>query len=322
MEPITYPQYPSTYEMEDASEKLLRQVAPKNWLIKSAERRDMGIDGEVEIRKSLTRQVTGEHFKFQLKSTQRLVWREGMAKSNRIKVSTANYWLGLKVPVFLLQADLTANVIYFAAAGPQLRRMYPDLEGQRSIQLNLNQGQWIGGPDGLRIFESQYVSERGLTEAMGAAEHLLTELLNYAEFLEEAQGRDYMMEADPAEVDRLRDICERVAEVGSHLGEGPILSFDKAVELAEGQLGLGGDVHEYTVTHVCREVEQVMTRFAHSLLIRIHKEEGRYWEVHKPSLHARCARRLTLVEHLLSRTAILPPHKRREAYGQLKQTRV
>lgn len=96
-------------------------------------------------------------------------------------------------------------------------------------------------PEQLEVLQKQYDTERGLTEVMGAAEHLLSELENYAAFLEEVQGRDPWMEAEPGKVERLREIYERVTALGLHLGRDAALPFSQAVQKYEDQLALGGD---------------------------------------------------------------------------------
>ena len=65
-------------------------------------------------------QVTGQLMSAQLKGVQEIKWGSSdsglrVARSPSVKTTTAAYWLGLPVPVFLFVADLSSGNVHFVA---------------------------------------------------------------------------------------------------------------------------------------------------------------------------------------------------------------
>lgn len=313
--PQTYPQYAVPLQMEDQSLALLQYICPVNWLVRPTIVRDIGVDGEIELHEGGL--FKGQLFKFQLKSAQKIEWRQddGVGISSKIKVSTANYWLELGLPVFLLQADLSEQTIYFQAVGPQLRQRFREMQKHQEIHLKLHREQRIDSPQGMAIFERQYVQARDQTKLMGLAARLLFGLRDTAQFLEEAQGRDEFMEVEPDVQERLRVSYKLYADLCDDLEGITVISYWDLVRQCQKEIGKVGEFHEYTATELCRQIEQKLPLFAKLLLKKIQCEERQYWGEKYPELVDHCDSLSSFVEHLAERVLVTPLGLRWRQFG-------
>src|SRR5262249_23244534 len=131
-----------THVTETESWRLLQSVAPKEWIVREVSERDYGIDCYVEIA-SKDGHITGELISAQLKGVKQLDWKEKKsersARSPDVKSSTANYWLNLPVPVFLLVADLAAKKVHYVPVKEVIRAKFDQLESQDTITFPLRE---------------------------------------------------------------------------------------------------------------------------------------------------------------------------------------
>jgi hypothetical protein len=138
---LRFPERTDTHVTEAESWRLLQNLAPKEWIVREVSERDYGIDAYIEL-VSKGGQITGELMSAQLKGVQEIDWKPSdggfrVARSPSVKTTTAAYWLGLPVPVFLLVADLSAGNIYFVAVKEGIRRRFEKLESQDTISFKL-----------------------------------------------------------------------------------------------------------------------------------------------------------------------------------------
>ena len=298
-----YPQHSTAQDKEERSKRLLEQLAPASWQIRPIGERDVGIDGEAEIR--VNNRYTGWFFKYQLKSTDSIEWSmAGASRSSAIKTSTANYWLGLEVPVFLFQADLAEGVIYFQAVGTELRTRFAEFQNQKTLSIELSQELRLGRWDTAEAFAAAFRWERALPRLTALAERFLLGFEGCAVFLEISQGRDFHMEADESLKDRIRVHYETHIELRALLGLPAVEPYDDLITRCERELGCGGGFHEYTVTELCRAIEVEMPNYATCLMNMFAVRERSYWLMKCPALVSQCDRLAPFVERLQKRVQV------------------
>ena len=298
-----YPQHSETQDKEERSKRLLEQLAPTSWQIRPITERDVGIDGEAEIR--VNNRYTGLFFKYQLKSTDSIEWSMvGSSRSSAIKSSTANYWLGLEIPVFLFQADLVEGAIYFRAVGAELRRRFGEFQDQKTLSIELSRELRLGRWDAAEAFDAAFRWERALPRLAALAERFLLGLEASAIFLEISQGRDFHMEADESLREQIRVHYETHVELRALLGLPSVEPYDDLITRLERELGSSGGFHEYTVTELCRSIEVEMPNHATRLMNMFAVRERAFWLMKCPTLVSQCDRLSPFVAELQQRVQI------------------
>ena len=131
------PTRPETHIIETDSMRLLQQLAPREWIVREVTERDYGIDCYIEIT-SKSGELTGDLISVQLKGVKKVDWKSNADNVNEcyspyVKVSTANYWLSLPVPVFMFVADLKLKNIHFVPVKEHLRSNFSKLETQNVL---------------------------------------------------------------------------------------------------------------------------------------------------------------------------------------------
>lgn len=310
-----YPQHSATQDKEERSKRLLEQLAPASWQIRPITERDVGIDGEAEIR--VNNRYTGLFFKYQLKSTDSIEWNmAGSSRSSAIKSSTANYWLGLEIPVFLFQADLAEGGVYFQAVGTELRTRFGEFQDQKTLSIELSSQLRLGHRDAEEAFDAAFRWERALPRLTALAERFLLGFEACAVFLEISQGRDFHMEADESLRDQIRVHYETHIELRALLGLPSVEPYDDLVTRCERELGGGGGFHEHTVTELCRVIELEMPNYATRLVNMFAVQERSYWLMKCPALVSQCDRLTPFVEKLQKRVQIASVGYRWRVLGQ------
>jgi hypothetical protein len=178
----------------------LQQLAPRQWIVREISERDYGIDAYVEIATE-GGAITGNLISLQLKGVQQIRWREVKGGSRRatspqINKSTANYWLGLPIPVFLLLADLAANNIYYATVESQLRNHFDSLSTQNSVTLTLDERANLETDEGRKLFHILVARERLQPRFVLDVTSLLNSVQTFADFILSNQGYDRFLDVD------------------------------------------------------------------------------------------------------------------------------
>lgn len=68
--------------------------------------------------------VSGDVCFIQLKSTDKIKWKNGKAKLSGIKKSTINYWMSLPAPVFIFWIDLSTEELFFCSIKSFIRKKF------------------------------------------------------------------------------------------------------------------------------------------------------------------------------------------------------
>lgn len=301
------PQYAKSLQMEDRSLDLLNYRRFPSWIVRPIGHRDLGIDGEVEMHKN--GRPAALFLKFQLKSHDKIKWdRSGIVRSSPLAVASANYWLGVQknqgIPVFLFEADLSSESVYFAAMGPQLRRNYDALFKQSSVTLEMQRSHHLADPNAAQLFDKLFQRECTLRDFVASAERCLFSLRDKAFFLLASQGRDGHMEVgDRAREQRIYEIYQNTCDLQYHLRiqndelTMPYLpEFRQFVSQCQTEMGGSGDMLEYTMTLLCEKLEQVLPFMVGAIIVRFHDEEGAYWRREQPALFDKCAELSSFVE--------------------------
>jgi hypothetical protein len=111
---LSFPKRTNTHVTEAGSWRLLQSLAPEEWIVREVSEWDYGTDAYIELVEA-TGEITGHLLSGQLKGVQSIEWQPSedggrIARSPSVKTSTAAYWLGLPIPVFLFVADLATTL--------------------------------------------------------------------------------------------------------------------------------------------------------------------------------------------------------------------
>ena len=191
---MRFPKRSSTHFTEAEANKKLMQLAPKNWVVREVTERDYGIDYYVEIF-SKNNELTGDLCSIQLKGTQGLNWGDEKAKFSGIKTSTANYWLGLPVPVFLLVADLSEDDIYYVSVKTHLKKQFIKLSNQDTVSLPLNKKLNLKSIEGKAYLHALYHREKNTNKFEFYLSMLLSNIDKFSEMTVN-RGRDHFLEVE------------------------------------------------------------------------------------------------------------------------------
>lgn len=102
------PVRPRQHVLDDETERAFSSALPAEWIFRSTDRHDYGIDGTVEIFRS--QRATGEVFNVQLKGTDSQ--DDGAGTSVLVKVDTAAYWNLLQLPTLVARYHSASGNLY------------------------------------------------------------------------------------------------------------------------------------------------------------------------------------------------------------------
>lgn len=201
---MKFPERTESHTKETDACKIFEAAAPSSWIVRNLTERDYGIDYYVEITSS--GQVTGDLCSIQVKGTGKLSWESDAEKKpvrsviSGVQTSTVNYWMGLPVPVFIINVDLSEKVAYFAPAKYQVREQFKAFQEQASMSFSFLPGARLGTDPGTKLFEALYRHEK----AFPTFEHYFRELLihgeAYREHIEINQNRDPHLLVEPEQL--------------------------------------------------------------------------------------------------------------------------
>lgn len=155
---------------ESDSFTVLRQLLPREWVIRELSERDYGIDVYVEIvgKKQV---LSGDMTALQLKGKKAVKFVNGRATFSGVKRETLNYWLSLPVPAFLCVACLSTKKCYWANIKSQNRQ--GRFKGEsKTVSIQLFEELDFSRP-GLNAFLESYIREKRWPEIENAIEKSL-----------------------------------------------------------------------------------------------------------------------------------------------------
>ena len=135
MAEVGFPKRPAQHVSEDESMRLFQKLVPKEWIVRSQQGSDYGIDAEVEIVMP-DGDVRGDLVKVQLKGRASIeLDGDDRASVGGIKQTTLNYWLSLakRIPVFAVATDHEKGCAYFTPVFWQASELLDGTEATKTI---------------------------------------------------------------------------------------------------------------------------------------------------------------------------------------------
>lgn len=291
---MKFPQRTLTHKIEASSWRILQSTAPDEWIIREVSERDYGVDCYIEITTS-TGAVTGQLVSVQLKGVEKLEWNDDgngkrITRSPQIKTSSARYWLGLPVPVFLFVADLSEEQVYFIAVDSEIRKQFGKLSKQDSITFELKDTLNIATEAGRIIFNWLALRERAHEQIASHITNLISHIQPFGEFISINQGRDLFMEVESDRHLQFRAIYE-TCQAASFL-----LTSEWKVESLETLYSSDKEqwkdpyvvLHEGTLDRALSQLEKIFLPTVRAALELVTIKQSDYWRTRDPVLHRLC----------------------------------
>lgn len=280
---LKYPKRSVTHNTETKSWRILDSLAPQDWILREVTERDYGIDAYIEL-VSQNNQITGDLTSAQLKGVDSIKWKQGSALSPQIKVSTAAYWLGLPVPVFLLIADIAASDVYFLPVKQAIRANYDKLEQQESLTFPLSKTLSLKSANGSDTFRKLYSWEKLHPQFAFHITNLISQIETIGEFILMNQNRDIFAEFETERHLQFRAIYESCQMASSLLGiPWPIVSLQHLYN--QDHTAWKDDyiwLHEQTLDHALQKLQTVFPELVRSALKLVTETEAAYWKAKNP----------------------------------------
>jgi hypothetical protein len=129
------PQRTREHIVADRATLIVRTALPPEWVTRE-QSHDYGIDLEVEYRTG-SGLLAGEIVKFQVKGHEEIRFTNDLHRE-RIKTHTAQYWLRLRMPIFLAVVDVAAETVYCVDAAAELRKQASKAFEKRGITIPIS----------------------------------------------------------------------------------------------------------------------------------------------------------------------------------------
>ncbi|WP_299214329.1 DUF4365 domain-containing protein [uncultured Dokdonia sp.] len=198
---MDYPERIPNHIKETTSYKIFANHIPDSWIIRDVTERDYGVDCYVEMVNEKN-QLIGDLACVQLKSMETIKWNlDGTYLFSKAKISTSNYWKGIPVPVFLFLTDNEKGSAYFLCVKNHIRNHYLKFAKQKSFTYRFSRGSDLfdinSGPS---LFRLRYLWQGRRERFETEMKMFLSNLLNYQNFLDEHNHRDYHLPIESIEL--------------------------------------------------------------------------------------------------------------------------
>jgi hypothetical protein len=292
---MKFPERSDSHVTEAESWRLLQALAPKEWIVREVSERDYGIDAYIELT-SEAGQITGQLMSVQLKGVQAIDWRPSerglrVASSPSVKTTTAAYWLGLPVPVFLFVADLTAENIHFVAVQEGIRTQFDKLDSQSTISFALGDKLDLRSEAGLTLLHRFYARERRHEQFSFHITNLINQIDAFADFIRANQNRDIFMgvEAERHLTFRaLHESCRMASLYLEHEWTVESLSDLYAKDRDEWK-DENYYLHERTLDYALQKIEMLFPALVRKALALVSETQASYWRDKDPVFFSLCS---------------------------------
>ncbi len=292
---MKYPERPDTHVTEAESWRLLQSIAPKHWIVREVSERDYGIDAYIEL-VSAGGQITGQLISVQLKGVKTIDWKpsdEGfrLARSPSIKTTTAAYWLGLPVPVFLFVADLSARNIYFVAAQEAIRAQFDNFDSQDTISFKLADRLDLKTDGGLKTFRWFYARETLHSQFIFHITNLINQVQMFGDFIRENQNRDIFMEVEAERHLQFRALYEACQMASLYLNhKWPMEPLPELYKMDRDEWNNDYTyLHEKTLDYVLQRIEGLFPVLVRKALVLVSETQASYWRDKDPVFFSLCS---------------------------------
>jgi len=293
---MKYPQRTDTHITETASWRLLQASAPREWIVRDVSERDYGIDAYIEIA-TPSGAITGNLVSVQLKGVDQIDWQIGdsangsrRGASPQIKTTTANYWLGLPVPVFLFVADLTAKIVYFTPVESSLRAQYEKLVKQETVTIKLLEDANLSSENGYKLFRLLVAREQLQPQFVFQVTTLLSSVQTFGDFILGNQGYDMFLDVDDERHLQFRAIYDCLQTSALILqGHWNIESLN---ELYKRDRAEWKDeysfLHEATLDGILKKLQEVFPSLVRQSLALVLEKQPDFWRRKDPAFYHLC----------------------------------
>jgi hypothetical protein len=230
----------------------------------------------------------------QLKGTKGLDWKplkeSGRgAKAPPISTSSAHYWLGLPIPVFVFVVDLKEGNIYFSPAKEVLQNRYLDLQKFKTIQLGLIDDCNLKSELAKALLHWFYNRERNYYTFAFHLTNLLSQVQPFTEFIEEHIDRDRFLEVETPDHLLFRAIYNSCLTVERYLDLHPQLDSLESLYRKDRKNWKEDYVylHEDTLDYIGRKLQKIFPTLVRRALKLIEDQSG-YWLHTNPIFYSLC----------------------------------
>ena len=220
----------------------------------------------------------------QLKGVRKIEWKRldkdsHKARSPSIKSKTANYWLGVPIPVFLFVADLSAENIYFVPTEEHIRSKIDSLEEQDSITFHLHDGLNLKSKLALALLEWFYNRERAHDQCVFHLMNLINQIEVFGEFIISNQNRDSFLEVETERHLQFRALHEACRMASFYFNEES--GLDSIRELyAKDFLKWNEEycyLHEETLDKALQNIERIFPVLVRKTVELVAEKQASYW---------------------------------------------
>lgn len=179
-------QRPKSHIIADHAVDIFKSKMPRHWIFREQTRQDYGVDVEIEL-VNRAGFLSGEVIKAQVKGHERMRFSRHGVYQERVKGSTAEYWLRLRMPIILASVDITHGVVYWTDAAKVLREAPYDELLKPRLTLPILQNSIFGGSASLHRLVAKALHDydwRTTAERFEAALDRMPELLRFAAWLD------------------------------------------------------------------------------------------------------------------------------------------
>ena len=292
---MKYPKRTETHVTEADSWRLLQSLAPAEWIIREVSERDYGIDAYIEL-VSKDGNITGKLISVQLKGERNLEWKPSdgesrVARSPSVRTTTATYWLGIPVPVFLFVADLTAENVYFVSVQECIRRKYDKLESQKSITFKLSDRLDVKSERGLAQLHWFYNREINHDQLVFHLTNLINQVEMFGEFIHTNQNRDIFLEVETARHLQFRVLYKTCKMASVYLYQE--WAVESLNELYERDYEMWQDnyclLHEKTLDNALQKIEKLFPALVRKAIELVTVIQASYWRKENPVFFSLCS---------------------------------
>lgn len=297
---MQFPKRADEHIKESAGWKVFQNTIPNEWIIRDVTERDYGIDAYVEI--TTNDEVSGNLFLIQLKTTNKIEWKENYARFSGIKKTTINYWYHLPVPVFLFWIELNTKNLYFASVKEQIRGQYQDFinENIQTMSFGFLDSLNLGSDVGKKILLYFYFREKNFKQFKNNLVDLLIHYEEYKYFIEGNQGRDCFLDVDDERqlvLKHVYGLCQLLA--GFFDIEWNVIGLVEAYQKDLEEWDDHCSLHENTLSIILSELEPIFYTILEKAQEYVVNIQENYWTKEDPLLVRMCGR--LNVEYLRNR---------------------
>lgn len=292
---MKYPKRPDKHVTEAESWRLLQSLAPKEWIVREVSERDYGIDAYIEL-VTKAGEVTGNLMSVQLKGTKEVEWKPSdsdfcVARSPSVKTSTAAYWLGLPMPVFLFVADLHAGDIYYVAVKEAIRAQFDNLDKQESISFRLADKLSLKSEGGIEFFNYLNAREKMHEQFTFHISNLINQVNVFSDFIRGNQNRDCFLEVEAERHLQFRALYESCRMASLCLGKK--WELESLNDLYKKDRDEWKDdyvyLHEQTLDYALQNIEKVFPDLVRNALRLVSEKQASYWRAKSPVFFNLCS---------------------------------